>query len=368
MSSNDSPAPDAGAGVSRSRLLPLIPRLGGQTVLVIGDVFLDDYWIGRAERLSREAPIPVLEFEEQRLLPGGGANPAANIASLGSRPIQVGVVGDDAEGVKLKLALEELGIDPAGLVRDPGRPTTTKMRVVARSSLRFPQQLARIDRVDRRSLDSGSETSVVQAIRDFLPRAQAVLISDYRSGLCTPAVIQAAREAAEARGLTLTADSQGDLDKYHGFTLVKCNHAEAESYLGRPLADNRAYQAASMELVESLSVGAMLITRGEAGLTLASHSTGVQHIPAANVTDVFDSTGAGDTVIAVATLALAAGLEPIVAAALANHAAGVAIRHLGNHPVTAVELQKAVEELPSGPMSGGHAETLRMVSGLPASR
>ncbi|MBI4769709.1 MAG: ribokinase, partial [Chloroflexi bacterium] len=283
-------------------LLPYVPRLAGLSVLVIGDVFLDEYLIGRAERLSREAPVPVLEYEEQRLLPGGGANPAANIASLGSHPVQVGVVGDDTEGVALRLELEGLGIDPAGLVQDPGRPTSTKMRVVARSGLRFPQQLARLDRVDRRPLSQKIERKVTEAIRRLVPGVNAVLISDYRSGLCTRAVVEAAREAAGEHKLVLTADSQGSLDLYREFALVKCNHAEAEAYLGRRLTDNRAYQIASQELMDRLALAAMLVTRGERGLTLASRSTGVQHIPASNVSDVFDTTGAGDTVIAVATL------------------------------------------------------------------
>lgn len=322
-----------------------VPRLAGLTVVVVGDVFLDEYLVGRAERLSREAPIPVLEFEERQLVPGGGANPAANIASLGSRPALVSAIGEDAAGSELARALEERGIDPSRLVRTPDRPTSIKMRVVSRADLRSPQQLARLDRVDRQPLSRKVEGQVVRTIRSALADAHALLLSDYRSGLCTPVLVDAARSAARKRGLILTADSQGDLDKYRGFTLVKVNRTEAEAYLGRALPDDPAHAQASQELMERLDLQAMLITRGAAGLTLAVRSGGVLHYPAANVTNVFDATGAGDTVIAVATLALAAGLTPGTAAALANQAAGVAVRHLGNHPVTAAELQQAVKGL-----------------------
>ena len=185
---------------------------------------------------------------------------------------------------------------------------------------------------------------LIAAIEALAPRVSAILLSDYRSGLCTPAVVEAARQAARRGGLLLTADSQGQLDLYRDFALVKCNHNEAEAYLARRLPDDRALQNAAQELLERLSLAAMLITRGERGLTLASREAGVRHIPADNLTEVFDTTGAGDTVIAVATLALAGGLDVNSAALLANYAAGVAVRRLGNHPVTAAELAQVVAE------------------------
>jgi len=327
--------------ISPVDLLTLLPRLAGRCLLVVGDVFLDEYIVGRATRLSREAPIPVLELEERRTLPGGGANPAANIVALGGSAIQVGVVGDDAAGQALRAELEQAGIDPAGLVTDPARLTTTKTRIVARGSLMFPQQLARIDRVDRSPLAPDIEMEVVMRIAGHAPRAHALLVSDYQTGLLTPGVVQAVRTAAQRYHLIRTADAQGELHKYRGFDLVKCNRQEAVSALGRLLQGDADYAQAATQLREDLDLGAMLITRGAEGLTLA-HASGVLHLPAANRSEVFDVTGAGDTAIAVATLALAAGGDLPAAAALANYAAGLVVRRLGNATPTTAELEWAI--------------------------
>ncbi len=186
----------------RATLLSAIPQMAGHHILVVGDLFLDEYLIGRAARLSREAPVPLLEFEQERRLPGGGANPSVNIVALGGRVTQVGVVGDAAAGRTLVALLDATGIGDAGLVVDPDRPTTTKTRIVAHGSLRFPQQVARVDRVDRRPLSAGIEAQVLARVETLAGQADAVLGSDYRSGLVTPAVVAAVRRAREAGRLS----------------------------------------------------------------------------------------------------------------------------------------------------------------------
>ena len=329
--------------MDKSKLLQSLPKLTGRRILVVGDIFLDEYISGRATRLSREAPIPVLEFTGRRYLPGGAANPAHNIVALGSQAEQVGVIGQDEAGQTLLARLREAGIGTEGVVTDPSRPTTTKTRIVAQGSLRFPQQLARIDRLDRRPLDEDVEREVVARLRALAPQADAILVSDYRTGLVTPAVVEACLELAMKSRKLITVDSQGGLHKFKGFHLIKCNHHEAEAVLGHPLRSEEDFKGALERFLEELSARAVLITRGPEGMSLLGRGQPYVHIPAANVSEVFDVTGAGDTVIAVATLALAAGLDLLSAAHLANYAAGLVVRRLGNATATQEELAWAIE-------------------------
>ncbi|HEX2621495.1 MAG TPA: PfkB family carbohydrate kinase, partial [Phototrophicaceae bacterium] len=218
-------------------LIPLIARLRGQRVLVIGDIILDEYLIGDATRMSREAPIPVLEFASRRLIPGGAANPAANIVGLGGTAIQVGVIGSDNAATTLRQVLQAQGIDTYGLVTDPGRPTTVKMRIMAQMGLRFPQQVARIDTLSRQPISDTVERRIREVILKCIGDVDAVLLSDYHIGLLTPSLVDTIRKLAlkNQHQSLLTADAQGALEKYTGFAVVKCNADEARAYLRRDL-------------------------------------------------------------------------------------------------------------------------------------
>ena len=321
-----------------------LPDLRGRKVLVIGDIFLDEYIFGKATRLSREAPIPVLEFEGRRFIPGGAANPAANVVALEGYAYQVGVVGEDEEGAILLKELEKAGINTSGVVTDPSRPTTVKTRIVARGSLRFPQQIARIDRLNRRPVNGEVEDSLITRIEEIIPQVEAVLISDYRTGVVTERVVDAARKSARKHGKLLTVDSQGNLEPYVGFDLVKCNRAEAESALHCSLESEGDFEEGMKRILRRLNLGAFLITRGPEGMSLLGKGEPYSHIPAANVTEVFDVTGAGDTVIAVVTVALTAGIRLLDAARLANYAAGLVVRKLGNATPSIRELAWAIEQ------------------------
>jgi rfaE bifunctional protein kinase chain/domain len=325
----------------------LIDALAGHQVLVVGDLVLDEYLIGHARRLSREAPIPVLEYERAEYIPGGACNPAVNVAALGGRAAMVGVVGQDAHADALRALLAARGVDPRGIVSDPSRQTTTKTRVMAHMGLRFPQQVARIDRVTRAPVDGPAGTAIQATIRAWAAQIQpsaraAIMLSDYLNGLITPALTEAVRAAGP--GLLLAADAQGDLGKYHGFALVKCNADEAARYVGRALATDADFAAAGAHIVGDLALReAMLITRGAAGITLVERERGAAHIPAPHVEDVFDTVGAGDTVLAVVALARLAGAGYPDAARLANLAAGVVIRKVGNYAPTPADLRAALE-------------------------
>jgi rfaE bifunctional protein kinase chain/domain len=326
----------------RQQLLQLIPRLASHKVLVIGDLFLDEYVIGQATRLSREAPIPVLELVRRFYVPGGAANPARNIGALGGRVTVVGLIGNDEAGKELLSELREVGVDPAGVIVDDSRPTTTKTRIVAEGTLRFPQQVARIDRLSRQTVEGEIEARLIQQIEQLVPEVDAVLVSDYQSGVATQATVSAALRSTRAEGKLRTVDAQGAFSKYSGFDLIKGNRQEIEAALARPLGEEKDYHLAGAQLLDELGAAAVLITRGAEGLSLMARDEGYYHLPAANRTEVFDVTGAGDTVIAVATLALVAGASAVVAARLANYAAGLVVRKLGNAVATPEELAWAI--------------------------
>lgn len=319
----------------------LVARLSGQRVIVLGDVILDEYLIGRATRMSREAPVPVLEFEERRLIPGGAANPAANICALGSTAVLVGVRGDDSEGTTLQAVLHEHGID-AHLPFD-GRATTVKTRVMAQMGLRFPQQVARLDKISRETISRETEKELITLLEQQIASTNAALLSDYHVGLLTQPLIDAARNAANQARIPATADAQGALDKYIGFTVVKCNADEARAYLRRDLESNTDFAEAALELCKKLALTlGMVITRGADGATVGSADGSTIHCPAPAITDVFDTVGAGDTAIAVITLALAAGASLVDATTLANTASGIVVRRVGNYAPTPEELLAAL--------------------------
>lgn len=325
------------------QLRELVPKLAGCRILVIGDAFLDEYLIGKATRMSREAPIPVLEFEERRLIPGGAANPAANIVALGGSAILVSVIGADAEATTLRQVLQARGIETATLVVDATRPTTVKTRVMAQMGLRFPQQVARLDRLSRDAISPAIEKRLRAALFEHLDDVDAILFSDYQVGLLTPELVNAACDLAHGR-VMLTADSQGQFDKYVGFGLVKCNTAEAEACLRRDLRSGDDFGAAALELCTTLKLTlGMVITRGADGVTIATAKGEVAHCPTPAITDVYDTVGAGDTAVAVLTMALAVGSSLADAAMLANYASGLVVRRVGNYSPTPSELIWALE-------------------------
>jgi rfaE bifunctional protein kinase chain/domain len=321
-----------------------IPKLAGQRILVIGDVILDEYLIGTAARMSREAPVPVLEFESRQLIPGGAANPAANINALGSKAIQVGVIGADGAATNLRQVLQARGIDTNCLITDSTRPTTVKTRLLAQMGLRFPQQVARMDTLSREPISTTVERQVQAMIEQEMDNVNAVLLSDYHTGLLTRSLVKSIRERGTKAGKLLTADAQGHLEKYKGFGLVKCNADEARDYLRRELRNEDDFSKAALEMCENLQLtGGMVITRGPDGATVATCDGQAVHCAAPIVSDVYDTVGAGDTAIAVMTLAVAAGATYPEAATLANTASGLVVRRVGNYAPTPDELMRALE-------------------------
>lgn len=317
-------------------LLELLYRLGQKRVLVIADLYLDRYIFGSPSRISREAPIMVLDEERQEDRLGGGAAPALQLAALGYDVAVAGIVGDDPAGQIVSDLLASAGINANAVLVDPTRPTTTKTRVVAEGFFLFPQQVVRIDRQERAPVGIDMAQALAAAVAAAQP--DAILISDYRSGVVTGVVVDAVREAQALHGLLTTVDSQGDLEKFSGFDLVKCNQAEAEAAIGRQLGDRDSRQSALMELRRQIDASCLVVTRGGAGASLASID-GYTETPASNRSEIFDVTGAGDTVVAVMTAAQLAGANALQAATLAQAAAGVVVRKWGNQQAMRGEIE-----------------------------
>ncbi|MEP7198794.1 MAG: bifunctional ADP-heptose synthase [Chloroflexota bacterium] len=325
------------------RLLAALARLVPHRILVVGDLALDEYLVGTATRLSREAPIPVLEYTHEFTVPGGAGNPAHNLGALGAHAIPIGVIGQDKSGERLLTKFRELRIDLSGIVTDPSRPTTTKTRIMAAGAMpTFPQQVARLDRIERRPLSDAMERALSERIAQCAEQADALIVSDYGSGLVTPNVIAACLRVAKARHLLLTVDSQGDLLRFGDFDLVRANRQETEATLGRALSTEDDFKAACDELLQRLNARVVVITRADEGLSIATRDGTYAHVPAVNRSEVFDVTGAGDTVIAVLTLALACGVDPFDAAQLAAVAAGIVVKHIGVAVATIDELRKVI--------------------------
>lgn len=324
-----------------TNLADCISRLAGKKALVIGDVMLDEYITGTAMRMSREAPVPVLEFESRRYIAGGAANPAANIVALGSQAIQVGVVGADEAGRRLQELLGASGIE-SGLIACAGRPTTVKTRILAQMGLRFPQQIARIDTLTRAPIDAETEARISDFASGQIGAVDAALLSHYHGGLLTPALVERLRQLCAANDVLLTADVQGDFEIFAGLDVIKCNADDARRELNRDLTSDADFEQGALDLHERLGIRrATIITRGGQGATWAE-ADGADNYPAPRVSDVYDTVGAGDTAIAAITLGLAGGLSARAAVGLANIASGIVVRHLGNYAPTPEEMRASI--------------------------
>ncbi len=313
-----------------ARARELVRYFAGLPVLVVGDVMLDRFIVGRVTRISPEAPVPIVRFESEHVRLGGAANVAHNIAALGGQASLVGIVGADAAAAQLRQQLTAAGVSADGLVEDRSRPTTEKVRVVTERN----QQVARIDY--ERDADAGGdiEQAIVAQVTRLAGTAKALLVSDYLKGTITRAVVEALLRRPAA---PLIVDPKiPHLAFYAGATLVTPNHHEAEiaTHL-RVQSDEDARQAAR-DFRTRAQCGAVLITRGEHGMWLSEKSA-EGSIPAI-AREVSDVTGAGDTVVATLALALAAGATMAEAATLANHAAGIVVGKFGPATLTAAEL------------------------------
>lgn len=325
------------------RLTELVRGFTGRRVVVVGDALADQFLSGEISRVSREAPVLILRHERTETAPGGAANCASNLASLGARAGLIGVVGEDEAGHTLASKLRATGVDCGGLLISASQRTTTKVRVLAGHPHSLRQQVIRVDYEGPPLSGEAVVNELSARLRAAVAQAEAVIISDYNYGVADPAVVETLREASRERALPVLADSRFRLLDFGGFTAATPNEDEVENILGRRLDDALALEAAAGELLARLGHRALLVTRGKHGMLLAEVGRAPLHLPAVGEREAVDVTGAGDTVIATFALALAAGASFSEAAQLANHAGGIVVMKRGTACVSPSELIASLE-------------------------
>ncbi|HEX9188099.1 MAG TPA: PfkB family carbohydrate kinase [Vicinamibacteria bacterium] len=327
------------------RLEQLARDLAGRRVLVLADLVADEFVYGSVERISREAPVLILRHDATDVRLGGGANAVHNIRTLGGRPLPFGVLGRDEHGRRLRALLREKGIPTAGVVDEGAYATPVKSRILAGRAHSTKQQIVRLDRYAALPPRCAARRAVERALRTFRGPVDGVLVSDYGCGLLDAALVRAAVAFARRRKVPVTVDSRFALLRFRGMTAVTPNEPEVEEALGITIGhDRRRLEAAGRALLERLGCRAVLITRGSDGMALFEPGKAPLHIPIHGTDEVADVTGAGDTVIATFTLALAAGAAPAEAARLANCAGGIVVMKHATATVSADELAAAVRE------------------------
>jgi len=326
------------------RLLDFIAAARGRRVVVLGDLIADEFVSGKIARVSREAPVLILEYDKTEIVPGGAGNAANNVATLGGAVTLVALAGRDEPGRRV-LAAFPSRVDRRAIVRPTGYRTPVKTRILAGGVHSAKQQVVRIDRFTRDHVSDRAREAWLRSARRALSGADAVLVSDYGSGLVTPAVVSAlvAPLATARRRVPVLVDSRYDLLRYRGLTACTPNESEVEQALGVTIGDlPRALERAGRAILAKTKMDAVLVTRGSRGMALFEHGAPTTHIPIYGSDEIADVTGAGDTVMATLTLALAAGASMADAARLANYAGGLVVMKRGTATVSARELARAV--------------------------
>ena len=318
---------------------PVLDRLPEGKVLVVGDIIMDEFLWGKVDRISPEAPVPVVTVKKETQLLGGAANVVNNIRSLGGQVFFAGLVGGDERGRKILSLLEASGVETGGVLIDPRRPTTIKTRIIAHN-----QQVVRFDREDQAPLSQGYADSLASYVRETIPRADTVVIADYGKGVVTGQLVQAIAQISKKENKTVSIDPKmGRFDFYRDVTVVTPNSQEATAASGTQIVDNASLRAAGERLLSRFNCEAVLITRGEDGMALFERNKEEVLVPT-TAREVYDVTGAGDSVIGVMALALAVGASFSQAAVVSNFAAGLVVGKVGTATVTLEELRVAIKE------------------------
>ena len=329
--------------VDAGRLLDLIDAFRGRRVAVFGDLIVDEFIYGEISRVSREAPVLILNYNSTEIVPGGAGNAANNVVALGGSPIIVGMAGRDEPGRRLLRALRGRA-ELSGVIRPAGYMTPTKTRILAGGVHSAKQQVVRVDRASASAMSDRDKRAVEARLLGAAARCDAMLVSDYGTGLVVPAMVAAARKRLAARKrVPLLVDSRYALLRFHGMTTCTPNESEVEGLFNIRIGENlRVLERAGRELLKQTRAEAVLVTRGGRGMALFERDRSTTHIPIFGSDQIADVTGAGDTVIATMTLALAGGATFVEAARLANYAGGLVVMKRGTATVSADELRIAV--------------------------
>ena len=334
------------ASQDRERLLGIVRRFAGHRVAVLGDLVADEFVYGDIARISREAPVPILQHNRTVVVPGGGGNAVANLRALGAQPLPVGLVGRDEAGRRMLAEFKRMGIVRSGVLLEADYCTPTKSRILAGGVHTRRQQLVRIDRGGGDGLlPSRVRIALRRKLREVMRRADGLLVADYGYGAATPALLGGIASRLSARSLPVLVDSRAAVGDYRKATGCTPNQEELERALSLgPLADRSAVESAARKLLRRTGHEAVLVTRGARGMCLLERRRAPVHIPAYGSDEVADVTGAGDTVIATFTLALLAGAKFLDAARLSNYAAGLVVMKAGTATLSAAELMDAIRE------------------------
>lgn len=357
--------PQRSAADLGARLLHIVDRFADRRVLVMGDFIADEFIYGRVARISREAPVLILEYDTAEIVPGGAGNAASNVAALGARTCAVGFVGDDEMGARMVEALHA-NVERRSVLTRKEQATPTKTRVLAGGVHSAKQQVVRIDRVPRVEADAAARALFRRHVLRAAERCDAVLVSDYGAGLVSPPLVTEVKRAMDARTRTrsgvsdvrggrrlrpvarrvpILVDSRYDLAQYRGLTACTPNEAEVEALLGIRIDDRPAVlERAGRAMLDRTRHDIVLITRGSHGMALFERGQPTQHLDIYGTDEIADVTGAGDTVIATMTLALACGASAVDATRLANYAGGLVVMKRGTATVSADELRQAVRD------------------------
>jgi rfaE bifunctional protein kinase chain/domain len=329
------------------RLKKILEAFPKTTVTVLGDLVADEFVYGEISRVSREAPVLILKHRDRTLVPGGGANAVCNLADLDVNVLPVGVVGDDEPGRLLVKAFRHKHIPVSGVLKDKGHTTVTKTRILAGMTHSARQQVVRVDREPETPPNSHLTRELVLAARQYARASDALLVSDYGYGSATPAILNAVRAKGRLGGMPVTLDSRFRMLEYSGVTAATPNEPEVEECLHMHIGQEWSkVVAAGEQLMERLKLQSLVITRGRDGMVAFADRHKPVDIPIFGSDEVADVTGAGDTVIATFTAALAAGATAEEAAQLANYAGGIVVMKRGTATVTRQELLHAVETMP----------------------
>jgi rfaE bifunctional protein kinase chain/domain len=327
--------------ISENRLKTLFSDFNGKTIAIIGDLMLDRYYWGNVNRISPEAPVPVLEVDSESARLGGAANVANNIKALGGTPVLFGAVGGDQNGKTLKEIATANGFDTKGIINDPDRPTTVKTRVIAHG-----QHVVRIDQELRSDISKQIQSELLKRLEDNISKIDGIILEDYNKGVLCRSLIRDAITLANKFDKIITVDPKfNNFFEYKNVTVFKPNRKETEEALGMRLNDNHSTEIAGEKLLEELKANSIIITRGEFGSSVFSKEDITHHIPT-TARKVADVSGAGDTVISTLTMAIAAGSSLLEASIIANTAGGIVCGEVGIAPINKEELfQILLEDL-----------------------
>ena len=329
--------------IDKNKLADLVKNLGNAKILVVGDLAIDEMVYGDTERISREAPVLIIQHTHTKFILGGASNAAHNVADVnGGKVSVIGVIGDDYQANDLKQAFCEANIDCSSLITDKTRKTITKTRISGSCSHSITQQIVRIDRQTNAPISKETEKKLIDEIEKLVPQYDAVILSDYHIGTLSDNVISAVISTAKKFNKKVVVDAQRDLNRYYGVTSMTPNLPDTQKHVGFYLKNKEDFMKAGNILLEQSGAEAVLITCGADGMVVVDNNGKYTHIPVFNKAEVFDVTGAGDTVTALYTLALAAGAEPVYAAIIGNIAAGIVVKQYGCATTSIDEIIKSI--------------------------